>query len=126
MQKSNPKYKLLHPHYFFRKMAYPISKRISTPIVAKMPHTNSGINIYFSFLCVIQSIRKYALFDSPRFFASCSICSFSLGLTDITTCVSFLTRRLSGSYFLPAIISPPFYYSATRHSFLCRNIHHPP
>ena len=46
MQKSNPKYKLLHPHYFLRKMAYPISNRISTPMVAKIPHTNSGINNY--------------------------------------------------------------------------------
>ena len=45
MQKSNPKYKLLHPHYFFLKMAYPISNRISTPMVAKIPSTNSGINI---------------------------------------------------------------------------------
>ena len=27
-------------------MAYPISSRISTPIVAKIPHTNSGMNIY--------------------------------------------------------------------------------
>lgn len=46
MRMSNQKTKLLHPHYFFRKMAYPISNRISTPMVAKMPHTNSGINIY--------------------------------------------------------------------------------
>ena len=36
---------LLKSLYFFRKMAYPISNRISTPMVAKMPHTNSGINI---------------------------------------------------------------------------------
>ena len=45
MRMSTQKTKPLHPHYFFLKMAYPISNRISTPIVAKMPHTNSGMYI---------------------------------------------------------------------------------
>ena len=46
--RNDLKTKPLHQHYFLRKMAYPISKMISAPMVAKMPHTNSGTNTYYS------------------------------------------------------------------------------
>ena len=41
-------------------MAYPISNRISTPMVANIPHTNSGMNINFPPLFIFVFFQYFA------------------------------------------------------------------
>lgn len=121
MRMSNQKTKPLRPLYFLRKMAYQISNRISTPMVAKIPHANSGMNNYSaSFVkCSFSTIRTNDAMLRSVSFAASLIWFFSCSDRGTTTWFFLCSSRLKIG-FLPAIISPPF-YSANRHSFLCLN-----
>ena len=89
MQKSNPKYKLLHPHYFFREMAYPISSRISTP---------RNYNLVLSLLLTVENRLSSCHYSSSI--------SLKYGLPQYGQRTSLnRSEKPSGIGFLPAMIS---------------------